>query len=74
MPPVASTAAQAIFEGLHEDASRSRLGTDGRKAVYSSLAQCACCASVLDNMCVLGPGALIVTQPRCSCVNSGGCL
>ena len=45
MPPVASTAAQAIFEGLHEDASRSGR-TDARLCIRRAHTQhaCACCA------------------------------
>jgi hypothetical protein len=45
MPPVASTAAQAIFEGLHEDASRS--GRTDARLCTGVLA-----VRVLDNMCV----------------------
>jgi hypothetical protein len=45
MPPVASTAAQAIFEGLHEDASRSGR-TDARLCTGVRAVR------VLDNMCV----------------------
>ena len=72
MPPVASTAAQAIFEGLHEDASRSGR-TDARLCIRRAHTQhaCACCACAGQHVRA-GPWC-IVTQPRCSCVNSGGC-
>ena len=65
MPPVASTAAQAIFEGLHEDASRS--GRTDARLCTGVLA-----VRVLDNMCVSqsvsqfrrGPPALTTLKGR----------
>ena len=70
MPPVASTAVQAIFEGLHEDASRSGR-TDARLCIRRAQTQhaCACCACAGQHALTLIPEHFVLV----SSAHEGGC-
>ena len=65
MPPVASTAAQAIVEGFTRT-PRARVGrTQGCVFVARTLSTRVRAVRVLDNMCVLGPAFIgIPSRPR----------
>ena len=71
MPPVASTAAQAIVEGFTRT-PRARVGrTQGCVFVARTLSTRVRAVRVLDNMCVLGPAFI---EPSASRVGGILCL